>query len=48
MAKLALDHVQGHPFARHLHSVGMAQLMRSKAPPHPGIGRETPQLRSRR
>ena len=39
--------IQRHPLARHLNGMGMAQLMRRKAPPHTGPARHLPQLRAR-
>jgi len=35
MTELALDHEQRHAFARHLHRVGVSQLMRREPAPHP-------------
>ena len=37
MAQLALDHVQRHALVRHLHRVGVAELMRRKPSPDPGL-----------
>jgi hypothetical protein len=36
MAELALDHQQWDAFARHLHRVGVAQLMRREPASHSG------------
>jgi hypothetical protein len=38
VAELALDDVERHAFAGELDGVGVAQLMRRKAPPHTGVG----------
>jgi hypothetical protein len=34
MAELALDHIQRHPFPRHLNRVRVAELMRGEASPY--------------
>jgi hypothetical protein len=46
VAELALDDVQGDAFVGELEGVGVAQLLRGKSPPHPGLGREAVQLGS--
>jgi hypothetical protein len=42
--ELALDQRQWDPFMEQLDSVGMAELMRGKAPPDTGIACDPPQL----
>jgi hypothetical protein len=44
MPELALDHHQRHSLMRHLHRVGMTQLMRREPTPHTRLGRSTRQL----
>jgi hypothetical protein len=39
MSELPLDDVERDTFPRHLDSVGVAQLVRSEAPPYAGLGR---------
>src|SRR5690242_2540563 len=43
VAKLALDDVERHAFARHLDGVGMSKLMWGKAPPNTGANGEPSQ-----
>ena len=47
MPELALDDDQRHALARHLHGMGVAQLVRREAPPHAGFPRDASQLRAR-
>jgi len=42
--ELALDDVQRHAFTGELDGVGVAQLMRRKAPPHARLGGEPAEL----
>jgi len=44
VAQLALDHIQRHALARHLHRVGVAELVRREATAHPGPDGEAPKL----
>ena len=44
VAELALDDVQRHAFAGKFDGVGVAQLMRRKAPPHTGLGGKPTEL----
>ena len=44
MAELALDDVERHAFAGEFDGVGVAQVMRRKAPPHTGLGGQPTEL----
>src|SRR5215204_3019567 len=44
VTKLALDHIQRHSLARHLHRVGVAEPVRREARPYPGIDRDAAEL----
>jgi hypothetical protein len=39
VSQLALDDVERDALSGHLDSVGVAQLVWSESPPHPGLGR---------
>ena len=43
-AELALDDVERHAFASEFDGVGVAQLVRRKAPPHTGLGGKPAEL----
>ncbi|MDX6688491.1 MAG: hypothetical protein QOF86_4619, partial [Baekduia sp.] len=44
VAELALGDDQPHAFVGHLHGVGVAELMRSDAASHAGLGGDATQL----
>jgi hypothetical protein len=46
--ELALDDVERHAFAGKLDGVGVAQLMRRKAPPNAGAGGDASELAAHR
>ena len=48
MPELPLDDRQRDPFVRHLDRVGVPELVRREAPPHPSLGRQAAKLTPRR